>query len=134
MINSLGPGDPLPGQPAGPFTSSDTSTIRQIAYGNPNLLGAIFTQCLRADFYTHHIPVSLGWAQAGKWQLLGQSSKQVQTSLTTFNQQHRKSGQHWNLLHGDEVRDGLSDHTSHTSHFGRRRVGRQLTALRYQEV
>ena len=131
MINSLGPGDPLPGQPAGLFGSSDTSTIRQIAYSDPDPLGKVFTQCLRADFWVPQIPVSLGWAQAGKWQLLDQSIKQAHTSLTTFHQQHRKCGQHWNFLHGDDVRDGPSDHTSYISHFGRRIVGWQSTALGY---
>ena len=68
MINSLETGDPLPGQPPGPFGSSDLTTMRELLY-SPGNLGKPLLRCLR-DFPIHPSDPSLGWAQAGEWQPL----------------------------------------------------------------
>lgn len=65
MIDSLGPGDPLPEQPPGPFGSSDVMTMRELLY-SPGLLGRPFSQCLRPNLGPLTPGPSLGWSQAGE--------------------------------------------------------------------
>ena len=61
MIGSLEPGEPLPGQPPGPFGLSEVLTLREIM-SNPNIIAKPLVQCL-----TPQLPhPSLGWAQAGE--------------------------------------------------------------------
>ena len=62
MIDSLAPGDPLPGQPPGPFGSSDVATLREL----DDLLGKSFLQCLRHYSATQAPDPSLGWSQVGR--------------------------------------------------------------------
>ena len=65
MINSLEPGDPLPGQPPGPFGSSEVMTVKDLE----DSAAGPFRQCIRDNYWPKppvpHIPM-LGWAQAGK--------------------------------------------------------------------
>ena len=67
MINSLGPGDPLPEQPPGPFGSSDVTTMMEIIY-NPGFLGKPFVQCLRHYSDPQTPDPLLGWSQVGELQ------------------------------------------------------------------
>ena len=65
MINSLEAGEPLPGQPPGPFGSSDVMTMRELLY-SPSIIAKPFTQCLRFLGSVPQDPL-LGWTQAGQW-------------------------------------------------------------------
>lgn len=64
MINSVESGGPLPGQPPGPFGTSDIMTMRELLY-SPGDLGKPLLQCLRGS-PGHPSGASLGWSQAGE--------------------------------------------------------------------
>lgn len=65
MINSLDAGEPLPGQPPGPFGSSDVMTMRELLY-SPSAIAKPFSQCLRFPGSVPQDPL-LGWTQTGEW-------------------------------------------------------------------
>ena len=65
MIDSLEQGDTLPGQPPGPFGSSDVATMREIIY-NPGLLGVPLVECLRHYSDPQTPDPALGWSQVGE--------------------------------------------------------------------
>ena len=70
MINDLRPGDQLPGQPPGPFGSSDVMTIRELLWSPSRYLAKTFSQCLRDSSWAPTHDPSLGWTQAGEHHFL----------------------------------------------------------------
>ena len=56
MISSLGAGDPLPGQPPGPFGENDILTPYELV----EVPGPL-------TWFRLHCNPPLGWVQAGKW-------------------------------------------------------------------
>ena len=67
MINSLGPGEPLPAQPPGSLGSSDIATMRQLTRTVvPASLTRLIGDCLHRKIAGQRSS-ALGWAQAGKY-------------------------------------------------------------------
>lgn len=66
MIDALGPGDALPGQPPGPFGSSDVMRVGDLTiHWNSRNLAAPFFECVRRSVAGRRSS-ALGWSRVGE--------------------------------------------------------------------
>ena len=79
MIGSLSAGAPLPGNPAGPFGSSDVSTMQQLIWGGADPLSSVYQRCIWNQ------DASMGWTRTGTFHVMAfdflQSLRSVGTAV-----------------------------------------------------